>query len=127
MKDYKKYFIISASPEEVYIAITNPLTIKMWTDQEAQMSTIANTEFSIMDESIIGKNIEFIENKKVVQEWYFGDTEIASIVTIKIHAHGDGNSSSVELKHSNIPDEAYDDIVEGWNSAYFGSLQDFFS
>jgi len=65
MKDYKKYFIISASPEEVYIAITNPLTIKMWTDQEAQMSTIANTEFSIMDESIIGKNIEFIENKSI--------------------------------------------------------------
>ncbi|HWY38818.1 MAG TPA: ATPase, partial [Bacteroidia bacterium] len=34
--------------------------------------------------------------------------------------------SSVELLHINIPDEAYEDIVEGWNSAYFGALQEFF-
>ena len=127
MKDYKKYFIIPASPEEVYIAMTNPLTIKMWTDQEAEMSTIPESEFAIMDGSIVGKNLEFIENKKIVQEWYFGETENESIVTIKLHEHGDGNSTSVELRHSNIPDEAFEDIIEGWNSAYFGSLQDFFS
>jgi activator of HSP90 ATPase len=127
MKDYKKYYIITASPEEVYIALTNPLSIKMWTDQEAEMEIVVGSEFSIMDGSIVGKNLEFEENKKLVQEWYFGETENPSIVTIKIHEHNSGNSSSVELKHTNIPDEAYEDIVEGWNSAYFGCLQDFFS
>jgi activator of HSP90 ATPase len=125
MKDYKKYFLLPATPEEVYIAITNPLTIKMWTDQEAEMSTEIGSEFSIMDGDIVGRNLEFEENKKLVQEWYFGENEIPSIVTIKIHQNAEG--SSVELRHSNIPDEDYDDIVEGWNSAYFGNLQDFFS
>jgi activator of HSP90 ATPase len=125
MKDYKKYFLLPATPEEVYIAITNPLTIKMWTDQEAEMSTEIGSEFSIMDGDIVGRNLEFEENKKLVQELYFGENEIPSIVTIKIHQNAEG--SSVELRHSNIPDEDYDDIVEGWNSAYFGNLQDFFS
>ena len=125
MKDYKKYFLLPATPEEVYIAITNPLTIKMWTDQEAEMSTEIGSEFSIMDGDIVGRNLEFEENKKLVQEWYFGENEIPSIVTIKIHPNAEG--SSVELRHSNIPDEDYDDIVEGWNSTYFGNLQDFFS
>jgi len=125
MKDYKKYFTLPATPEEVYIAITNPLTIKMWTDQEADMKIEIGSEFSIMDGDIVGKNLEFVENKKLMQEWYFGENDVPSIVTIKIHEMAEG--SSVELRHSNIPDEAFDEIVEGWNSAYFGSLQDYFS
>jgi uncharacterized protein YndB with AHSA1/START domain len=124
MKDFKKYYLLSATPEEVYIALTNPLTIKLWTSEEAEMSTEPGSEFSIMGDSIVGKNIEFVENKKIVQQWYFGDQEENSIVTIKIHQHAEG--SSVELRHTNIPDEAYEDIVEGWNSAYFGSLQEYF-
>jgi uncharacterized protein YndB with AHSA1/START domain len=33
MKDYKKYFTISAPPEEVYMALTNPATIQLWTGE----------------------------------------------------------------------------------------------
>ena len=62
--------------------------------------------------------------KKIVQQWYFGDQPEASIVTIKLHEHG--QSTSVELRHSNVPDEDYDDIVEGWNNAYFGALREFY-
>ena len=47
-----------------------------------------------------------------------------SIVTILLHEHTKG--TSVELRHTNIPDEAYDDIVEGWNNEYFGALQEFY-
>jgi hypothetical protein len=53
-----------------------------------------------------------------------GDQEEKSIVTIKLHPHAAG--TSVELRHTNIPDEDYDDIVEGWNSTYFGALQEFY-
>ncbi len=124
MKEFKKYYLLEATPEEVYVALTNPLAIKLWTNEEADMSTVPGSEFSIMGDSIAGKNIEFIENKKIVQQWYFGDQEKESIVTIKIHPHAEG--SSIELRHTNIPDEAYEDIVEGWNGAYFGNLQEYF-
>lgn len=124
MKDYKKYFIINGPPEEVYIALTNPLTIELWTSEPATMSTEPGSEFSILDGSIEGKNLEFIENKKIVQQWYFGDQEPASIVTIKLHEHKDG--TSVELNHTNIPEEDYEDILEGWNNVYFELLRDFF-
>jgi uncharacterized protein YndB with AHSA1/START domain len=124
MKEYKKYYLLDATPEEVYMALTNPLTIKLWTNDEAEMSTVPGSEFSIMGGSIVGKNLEFEENKKIVQQWYFGEQEEPSVVTIKIHPHPEG--SSVELRHTNIPDEAYEDMVEGWNSAYFGGLQDYF-
>lgn len=126
MKEYKKYYLVNASTEEVYLALTNPFTIEHWTGEKAEMSTIPNSEFSILDGSIVGKNIVFEENKKIVQQWYFGDeeTENPSIVTIKLHIDVEG--TSVELRHTNIPDEAYQDIVEGWNFVYFKGLMDFF-
>ena len=124
MKDYKAYFIIPASTSDVYSAITNPLTIELWTGEEAIMSTEPGSEFSLWDGSISGKNLEFDTNKKIVQQWYFGEQEEPSIVTIKLHIHKQG--TSVELRHTNIPDEDYDDIVEGWNNNYFGALVDFY-
>ena len=126
MKEYKNYYTISGPVDEVYIALTNPFTIGLWTGEEnAIMSTEVGSEFSIMDDNIVGKNLEFVENKKIVQQWYFGeDEETPSIVTLKLHNHKEG--TSVELHHSNIPDEAYADIVDGWNTIYFKGLRDFF-
>lgn len=124
MKDFKKYYILPAAPEEVYLALTNPATIQLWTGGKAEMSTEPGSEFSLWDESIVGMNLEFENGKKIVQEWYFGDQETPSIVTIKLHAHKLGTSA--ELVHTNIPDEAYDDMVAGWNENYFGLLISFY-
>jgi len=125
MKDFKKYYTLPASPEEVYLALTVPATIYLWTGEEAEMSTEPGSEFSLWDGSIVGRNLEFEEGRRIVQQWYFGDQEVASIVTLKLHPVKEG--TSVELKHTNIPDQDYEDIVEGWNSSYFGSLQDFYN
>ena len=128
MKSFKKYYTIPALPEEVYLALTNPLTLQLWTGEEATMSTERDSEFSLWSGSITGKNIEFEIDKKIVQQWYFGDADSQeaekSIVTIKLHA--DPKGTSVELRHSNIPDGDYDDIVDGWNEAYFGALTEFY-
>jgi uncharacterized protein YndB with AHSA1/START domain len=125
MKDFKKYYVIPAEPEEVYLALTLEATIKLWSGEEAEMSTIPGTEFSLWEGSITGKNLEFEEGKKIVQQWYFGDEKPDSIVTIKLHPHKQGTSA--ELVHTNIPDEAYDEMVEGWNDNYFGLLIRFYS
>jgi len=124
MQDYKKYYIIPASPEEVYLALTKPNTIELWSGEAANMSTEPGSEFELFDGSIAGKNLEFEEGHKIVQQWYFGDQEDPSIVTIKLHPHKHGTSA--ELRHTNIPDEAFTDITEGWDDTYFGSIISFY-
>ncbi len=124
MKNFKKYYILSAPPEEVYVALTNPATIQLWSGERAEMSSEPGTEFSLWDENIVGKNLEFETGKKIVQQWYFGDQPEESIVTIILHPHQQG--TSVELRHTNIPDQDFQDIIEGWNESYFGSLRDFY-
>lgn len=125
MKDFKKYYSLPASPEEVYLAMTTPATLHLWTGEPAEMSTEAGTEFSLWAGSIIGKNLEFEPGKKIVQQWYFDTQPEASIVTLKLHPIPQG--TSVELRHTNIPDADYDDIVDGWNNIYFDSLTEFYS
>jgi activator of HSP90 ATPase len=124
MKEFKKYYILSAPPMDIYLALTNPATIQLWSGEEAVMSTEPDSEFSLWEGSITGKNIAFEEGKKIVQQWYFGEQEQPSIVTIKLHDHKQGTSA--ELKHTNIPDEDYQDIIEGWDTIYFGALQEFY-
>ena len=124
MKDFKKYYSIPAPPNEVYLALTNPLSTELWTGDKAEMTTEPGSEFSLWDGSIVGRNIEFIEGKKIVQQWYFGDQEEPSIVTIILHP--DKNGTSVELKHTNIPDKEYKDLTDGWDTSYFGALREFY-
>ena len=88
------------------------------------MSPQPDCEFSMWNGSIVGKNLELEEGKKIVQQWYFDGQPEASIVTIKLHP--DKKGTSVELRHTNIPDQDYDSFTEGWDDAYFGSLAEFF-
>lgn len=125
MKDYKKHYVITAPPEDVYRALTLSATIQLWTGEKAVMSTEPGSEFSLWDGSIEGQNLEFEADRKIVQQWYFGEQEEPSIVTIILHPHKKGTSA--ELRHTNIPDEDYDNITEGWNEAYFGALIDFYT
>ena len=124
MKDFKKYYIIPAPPEDVYKALTVETTLELWTGDKAEMKTEAGAEFSLWDGSIAGKNLEFEEGKKIVQQWYFGEQAEPSIVTIKLHEHPQG--TSMEVRQTNIPDQDYEDIAEGWTHSYAAALIDFY-
>ena len=124
MKDFKKYYIISAPPDQVYLALTNEATFQLWSGDQADIQAEPGGEFSLWDGSIVGKFLELEPPNKIVQQWYFGEQSEESIVTIKLHPHAQG--TSVELRHTNIPDTDFQDISEGWNDAYFGSLIEFY-
>lgn len=124
MKNYKKYIALPAQPEEVYLALTKPQSIQLWTGAEVVFSEEAETEFSYWDGDIVGKNISFEPNKKIVQQWYFGEEGEPSIVTIKLHE--DKKGTSLEFVQTNIPDEDFVDFTEGIEEYFLGGLIDFF-
>ena len=124
MPDYKKYYIIPEEPSIVYQALVNPLTLSLWTGFPAYMSEEVGDEFSLWGGNIVGRNLAFEAGKMIKQEWYFGEREEESIVTIKLHPHK--KCSSVELQHTNIPEEDFEAMVEGWDNTYFADLIDFY-
>ncbi len=123
MKNIKRYYTLKAGPEDVFNALTNERILEIWTGDTVEMKPVVGFEFSLWGGSITGINLEIEENKKIVQQWFFGEEE-DSIVTIKIHSHKKG--ASIELLHTNIPDDAYENISDGWDEDYFGALNELF-
>jgi activator of HSP90 ATPase len=124
MKTFKKYYSLPAPPEEVYLAMTKEQSIQLWTGADVEFTDKPGTEFSFWDGDIVGKNIEFEFGKRIVQQWYFGEENEPSIVTIKLHP--DKKGTSLEFVQTNIPDEDYDDFTAGITEHYLGGLGDFF-
>ena len=124
MKNFKKHFQLSAAPADIYNALVNPVMLEIWTGEPAVMSEEPGSEFSLWDGSITGRNIEFEKDARIVQEWYFGEQDEPSVVTIKLHPKGIG--TSMEVLHTNIPDDAFENIIEGWNTDYLEGLEQLF-
>jgi activator of HSP90 ATPase len=125
MKNFKKSFRINAEPSDVYSALTNPFTIELWSGYPAVMQEEPGSEFSLWEGDISGRNIEFVKDRKVVQEWFFGEQNEKSVVTITIQP--DREESIVTIDHTNIPDEDFAGIAEGWREYYIGAIISFFN
>jgi len=123
-KDFKTRIKIKAEMEDVFAAFTNPFTIELWSGYPAKMSTEQGAPFELWEGDIVGHVVEVEDQKRIVQEWYFGLQEEQSIVTIKLFPQG-GNKVQVDVFHTNIPDEAYEEIVEGWNDYFLQPIKEF--
>lgn len=123
MKDFTYQINISATQEEVYNALTNSFQIELWTGYPATMDDKVGTVFSLWEGDISGCNLEMIKDYKITQEWFFGETEHPSIVTMVLKKSG--KDTRIELNHTNIPSDAYDEIVDGWKEYYLDSVKNF--
>lgn len=124
MQSLTRVYKINATPDEVFNSITNPVAIELWSGYKAKIEPIPGTDFELFDGDIAGRIIEVVPDKKLVQEWYFGDQKEESIVSINFRQKG--NSTIVEMQHINIPDEEFDNITDGWNNNFWGAVQAFF-
>lgn len=113
---------IKATAEEVYRALTNPFTIELWSGEPAVMSETAGEDFSLLGESITGRNVSFDPEKEIRQIWFFGDDD--SEVTIRLFP--DKAGTQVWVEHTGVPEDAYENMLEGWNEAYLNALKAFF-
>jgi len=122
MKNIRKTYLIKTSVEDVFTALTNPLTIELWTGSPAVMTPEAGTEFSLWDGEITGTNLEIKKNQLIRQKWYFEGEEGTSVVTLTLNP--EGKYTRVELLHTEIPDETFPNIVDGWDRYYFKPLKE---
>jgi uncharacterized protein YndB with AHSA1/START domain len=120
-----KEYELNASPEKVFEALVNADVIQIWSADEAKMTDRVGFEFSLWSGQITGTNTEVIKNKKLVQTWHYDTWKEASKVTITLKAIGE--KTLVSLVHEDVPEKALRSIADGWDSFYFGAIQDMFN
>lgn len=119
--DFNYSIFIAADPEEVFSALTNPFQIELWSGFPAEMKAEKGFVFSLWEGDICGVNLDVVPNRLLKQEWFFGETEEPSIVTLRLKKEGE--ETRVELSHTNIPDEVFEEIAEGWREYYLGAIK----
>ncbi len=124
MKEFRRTIRLKAAPENVYQALVNREMLEIWTGEPAVMAEEPGTAFSLWDGSITGTNLAFEKNSLVRQQWDFGDQQEPSVVTLRLSAAG--RQTTLEVIHTNIPDDSYDNMREGWLSDYLGGLEQLF-
>lgn len=121
MKNLRRTIHIKVPREEVFNAITNPLTLELWTGYEASIEAKPGGKFAMFDGDITG-TIKTLEPPELLeQSWDFGEQEEESLVRIELFE--DSGKTRLELSHSNIPEEAYDNISTGWKHYYLEALK----
>ncbi|MEG2339850.1 MAG: SRPBCC domain-containing protein [Odoribacter sp.] len=119
--DFQYKLEMAADAEEVFAALTNPFQIELWSGYPADMKAEVGYVFSLWEGDITGVNLQITPNCLLVQEWFFGEQKEPSIVRLTLKKNG--GRTAVELTHTNIPEEVYEEITEGWREYYLGSIQ----
>ena len=123
MKSLNLSWHIKAPVEKVWKALVNASEIDEWGGGPCEMDSEVGTEFELWGGDIHGRNLEVVENEKLVQEWFGGDWNEPSTVTIAITPERDG--TSVTLRQENIPDSELENIVSSWKENYFGPIKEY--
>ena len=118
--------VFKATPQQIYNAWLNSESHAQMTGAEANCSNVVGASFTAWEGYISGRNIELLQNEKIVQSWRtseFSDNDADSILTIIINESYEG--TELLLTHKNIP-KGQLQYKKGWLDHYFVPMKDFF-
>jgi uncharacterized protein YndB with AHSA1/START domain len=118
---------IKASPEAVYMAIVDARRHSEFTGSPATTNDIVGAEFTAWDGYISGKNLELVKGKKIVQEWKtteWPEGYPPSILRLTLTPKRGG--TELKMLHSKVPAEQVRSYRDGWHSAYWNPLKEYF-
>jgi activator of HSP90 ATPase len=116
-----------AGPQRLYEALLDQKQFAAFTGLPATIDRTPGGSFSQFGGLIVGRNIEFVPNQRIVQAWRptHWDSGIYSIV------HFEFNPRSAEttmiFDHTGFPAGEYDHLDSGWQGHYWEPLRKFLS
>jgi activator of HSP90 ATPase len=125
--DFELSCTLPATPEAVYEAWLSSAAHGAMTGAKAKASKKVGAAFSAWDGYIVGKNIDLVPGKRIVQSWRtseFGADDPDSTITVTLTPVEAG--VRLTLSHKNAPDgqSAYE--KEGWREYYFEPMKAYF-
>jgi activator of HSP90 ATPase len=113
----------AAKPSDVYEALMDSRRHAAFSGVPAKMSRVEGGAFECYDGSIEGRNVELIENRRIVQAWRITDWDegVWSIVRFELAKTKTG--TMLVFDHTGIPEDARDGIDSGWTSHYWDPIK----
>lgn len=123
MKTLQLSWHIKAPVEKVWKTLVDQSEIDEWGGGPAEMDDQVGTDFELWGGDIHGRNMEVVDNEKLVQQWYGGQWDEPS--SVAIHLTSEKGGTTVDLRQENIPDAELEDVESGWEEYYFGPIKEY--
>jgi len=119
----QKVFFEGASVEDVYDALLDAEKHSAFTGSPATTSARMGATFTAWDGYIVGRNLELVKAKKIVQEWRTSEWP-DGYPTSRLEFALSQKEGGTELKmvHSKVPAEQVADYTKGWHTSYWDPL-----
>ncbi|MCL5030210.1 MAG: SRPBCC domain-containing protein [Bacteroidetes bacterium] len=126
--NFKISTLLPASPERIYKAWLNSKEHSAFTGNTAKATSRKGGAFSAWDNYIIGKNIELVPFKRIVQSLRSTDFPVnVADSHLELLLEKSNKGTKLTLIHSNIPEGQADSYKQGWKDFYFKPMKKYFS
>lgn len=125
MKKLIQIVTFKASPHEVYELLMDSKKHSAFTGDKAVISRRVGGKFKAFGDYATGKNIELVEDKKIVQTWRASDWPAGASSTVTYEFEASGKNTKLKFTQEGIPEEQYDSIKQGWIDYYWEPMKKF--
>jgi activator of HSP90 ATPase len=116
----QKVVFKNTTPEELYEMYMDAKLHTMLTGDTAKITKKEGAKFTAYGTYILGKNLQLVPGKLIVQSWRGGDwkkTDLDSTFILQFEKKG--NDAILNMVHANLPDDQADGIKSGWDDFYW--------
>lgn len=113
-----------ASPRRVYETLTDAKRFSQATGgAPTEISSEVGGAFSCFGGMIVGRNLELLQNRRIVQAWRVGNWEPGVYSIIRFELKEDGAGTRLVFDHTGFPEDNRDHLDAGWASNYWEPLK----
>ncbi|HYL74892.1 MAG TPA: SRPBCC family protein [Bryobacteraceae bacterium] len=113
----------AAAPQRIYDALLDEKQFKAFSGMAAQINREAGGAFSIFEGHIVGRNLELVPARRIVQAWRVvpWPKGVYSIARFEFEARGSG--TRLTFDHTGFPSEEAEHLEIGWQDHYWKALR----
>lgn len=116
---------IKASPQRVHEALLDFQQFGTLTGLPAEINRQEGGAFSLFGGRIVGRNVELVPNRRIVQAWRPASWDLGVCSLVKFELKEQGSHTKVILDHTGFPEGSSRHLDAGWYLRYWEPLKKF--
>jgi activator of HSP90 ATPase len=122
----RQVIFITATPDEIYDAFLDEKKHTEFTGAKTIIDPRIGGEFTAWDGYILGKNLDLIKGRRIVQEWKTTEWPDYPPSVVEFSLKQKGNRTEVTMIHSEVPVEQAESYEQGWIDFYWEPMKKYF-
>jgi activator of HSP90 ATPase len=114
-----------AAPQRIYDALLDSKQFTAFSGAPAEISREVGGAFSLFGGLIVGRNVELIPNKLIVQAWRPSNWNLGQYSLVRIELKEHAGQTQLILDHTGFSEGDFRHLNAGWHEHYWEPLKRF--